>query len=558
MLLCEVARYAAESRTALMRTNTKYMLCNNFTKQLAYLIIFGLVCLCSLAGCTQHNYKKEADEKVYNIIDEKWQKDFGTKVNYKISDTAPAPNDIQIEKAVPTSGVLSLSQAVALATAHNREYQTQKEALYIKALDLSLTRHEFERQFFVGAGGGYSTDRNDAVLGIEANFGFNQLLANGARIGANLAATWADVLTGNLRGGLSSLLNITITQPLLRGSERRVVLENLTQAERNTLYEVRLFNRFRKTFVVSIISQYYGVLQQHDEVQNAWRNYNSLSQVYERVEKLANAGRVPQFELDRVRQDKLQALDTCIQAEKGYKQALDEFKIALSLRTTVEFQLDDSELEALRAAEMTEPDFAEAEAIETALLRRLDLANNADAVIDAQRKVFVAADSLRAELNLVRSANAISARRANRQTLGWLREEYDIDLELDLPLDRVPEQHVYRKALITLNKRQREYDQAADMVRLQVRRAYRDLTEAAERYKVQLEGLKLAEKRFNNTFLLLQYGRANSRRVLSAQDDLFDAQNASTRALVDYTIATLKFYRDTEVLHVRPDGMWER
>ncbi|MFZ2145893.1 MAG: TolC family protein [Sedimentisphaerales bacterium] len=541
-----------------MRTNTKYMLCNNFTKQLAYLIIFGLVCLCSLAGCTQHNYKKEADEKVYNIIDEKWQKDFGTKVNYKISDTAPAPNDIQIEKAVPTSGVLSLSQAVALATAHNREYQTQKEALYIKALDLSLTRHEFERQFFVGAGGGYSTDRNDAVLGIEANFGFNQLLANGARIGANLAATWADVLTGNLRGGLSSLLNITITQPLLRGSERRVVLENLTQAERNTLYEVRLFNRFRKTFVVSIISQYYGVLQQHDEVQNAWRNYNSLSQVYERVEKLANAGRVPQFELDRVRQDKLQALDTCIQAEKGYKQALDEFKIALSLRTTVEFQLDDSELEALRAAEMTEPDFAEAEAIETALLRRLDLANNADAVIDAQRKVFVAADSLRAELNLVRSANAISARRANRQTLGWLREEYDIDLELDLPLDRVPEQHVYRKALITLNQRQREYDQAADMVRLQVRRAYRDLTEAAERYKVQLEGLKLAEKRFNNTFLLLQYGRANSRRVLSAQDDLFDAQNASTRALVDYTIATLKFYRDTEVLHVRPDGMWER
>jgi len=91
-----------------------------------------------------------------------------------------------------------------------------------------------------------------------------------------------------------------------------------------------------------------------------------------------------------------------------------------------------------------------------------------------------------------------------------------------------------------------------------VRQAYRDLTEAAERYKVQSDSLILAEKRFKKTFLLLQYGRANSRRVLSAQDDLFDAQNAATQALVDYTIATLKFYRDTEVLHVRPDGMWER
>jgi outer membrane protein TolC len=336
------------------------------------------------------------------------------------------------------------------------------------------------------------------------------------------------------------------------------VLENLTQAERDTLYQVRLFNRFRKTFVVSIISQYYEVLQQLDSVKNAWGNYNTLDSVYERVEKLANAGRVPQFELDRVRQDKMRALDTCIQAEKEYKQALDEFKITLSLRTTAEFQLDEGELEALRAAERIEPDFAEAEVIETALLRRLDLANNADAVIDAQRKVFVAADSLRAELNLAGSADAISARRADRQTLGWSREDYGLGFELDLPLDRVPEQHVYRKALITLNQRQREYDQAADMVRLQVRQAYRDLTEAAERYKVQSDSLILAEKRFKNTFLLLQYGRANSRRVLSAQDDLFDAQNTATQALVDYTIATLSFYRDTEVLHVRPDGMWER
>ncbi len=541
-----------------MRTNTKYMIYNNFTKQLTCLIICGLVCLCSVAGCAQHNYKKEADEKVYNIIDEKWQKDFGTKVNYKVSDVAPSPNDIQMEKAVPASGVLTLSQAVALATAHNREYQTQKEALYIKALDLRLTRHEFERQFFGGAGIGYSADRNDSVLGIEANFGFNQLLAKGTRISANLAAAWAEVFTGNLRGGLASLLNMTVTQPLLRGSDRRVVLENLTQAERDTLYQVRLFNRFRKTFVVSVISQYYGVLQRLDSVKNAHRNYNTLDRVYEQVEKLANAGRVPQFELDRVRQDKMQALDICIQAEKDYKQALDEFKIILSLRTTAQFRLDEGELEALRAAEMTEPDFDETEVIETALLRRLDLANNAEAVIDAQRKVFVAADSLRAELNLVRGANTISARRADRRTLGWLREEYDVGFELDLPLDRVPEQHVYRKTLITLNQRQREYDQAADMVRLQVRQAYRDLSEAAERYKVQSDSLTLAEKRFNKTYLLLQYGRASSRRVLSAQNNLFDAQNAATQALVDYTIATLKFYRDTEVLHVRPDGMWER
>ena len=149
---------------------------NYFTIQLSYTMVCLLACLFNLSGCTQHNYKKEADEKVYNIIDQKWRTDYGTKANYKISDTTPSPSDIQIEKAVPVSGTLSLSQAVALATAHNREYQTKKEDLYIKALDLSLTRHDFEKRYFWTGGGGYFADRNDEVLGREASFGFNQLL----------------------------------------------------------------------------------------------------------------------------------------------------------------------------------------------------------------------------------------------------------------------------------------------------------------------------------------------------------------------------------------------
>ena len=74
---------------------------------------------------------------------------------------------------------------------------------------------------------------------------------------------------------------------------------------------------------------------------------------------------------------------------------------------------------------------------------------------------------------------------------------------------------------------------------------------------MQSEALELAAKRLEDTYLLLQYGRASSRRVLNAQDDLFDAQNAATEAMVGYTIAMLSFYRDTGVLQVKPDGMWQ-
>lgn len=562
--------------------------------------IWSLAGLCCLAGCAQHDYKAEADEKVYNIIDQKWKQDFGAKVNYKISDTQPSPNAIQIERIVPASGVLTLSQAMALATAHNREYQTQKEALYISALDLRLMRHTFETQFFTKlkaqdakydgdrfrtVGAGIEPRFNPNRLGqdlpivpadtpqgrlrgenhldpdemsIEDGFGFNQLLMGGTMIGANLALGWSRLLTGPWKGErFFQVLGLEVTQPLLRGRDRRVVIENLTQAERDTLYQLRSFNRFRKAFVVSIISQYYRVLQLADKAESAKANYDALGQLYTRTEKLANAGRLPKLELDRVHQERLQVLDTYLQAEKQYKQALDEFKIALSLPTTAEFQLDERELDGLRAGAMVYPTFSESEAVETGLSRRLDLANSADAIADAERKVLVAADGLGAELNLQLNANVPlhDLYGDNKSDLGDLLMAA---LELDLPLDRVAEQNVFRKALITFSQRQREHELATDTVALEVRQAYRDLVEAAERHKVLSESLTLAQKRFKNTLLLLQYGRASSRRVLNAHDDLFDAQNAATEALVNYTIATLDFYRDTGVLQVRPDGMWEK
>ena len=90
-----------------------------------------------------------------------------------------------------------------------------------------------------------------------------------------------------------------------------------------------------------------------------------------------------------------------------------------------------------------------------------------------------------------------------------------------------------------------------------MRQAFRDITEAAARYKVSSEAFDLAESRFNSTFSLLQYGKASTRRVLDAQKDLFETHDEMIKALLDYTIATLNFYRDTGAIQVLPDGMWK-
>jgi outer membrane protein TolC len=212
-----------------------------------------------------------------------------------------------------------------------------------------------------------------------------------------------------------------------------------------------------------------------------------------------------------------------------------------------EFDLDVQVFESWKTQGIPFPDISLDEAIETALIQRLDLTNSADAVIDAQRAIYVAKDALRPGLNIFASAETRTDGERNVAA----------GATLDLPLDRVAEQDVYARALVTLNQRLREYDQTADTIRMEVREAHRKLLEAAQRYQVLSEGLRLAEQRVESTLELLSYARVSSRRVLTALEHLYDARNEAADALTDYANATLNFYRDTEVLEVRPDGMWE-
>lgn len=510
--------------------------------------IVAMAALVLLTGCGPANYKEDADERAYRAIDSKWEPEFGPRTNYRISDVPPSSDAVQVPRSVPASGVVTLPDAVALATAHNRDYQTQKELLYTSALDLRLVRHRYRTQLFGGGNLLYLRDDDDEAFQAAADIGFNRLLATGTQITTRIGLAWVEILSGTGDGGLGAVLSGAVTHPLLRGSDPRIVMEDLTQAERDTLYQIRTFNRFRKEFVVTVISRYYRVAELLALAGHIAEHYESLKELEDRVQALVDAAVLPMLELDRLRQERLSALDNHIEAHKAYERALDDFKITLALAPTAEFALDVDVLDAARQDGLAAPTFAMDEVIETALLRRLDLVNHADAVLDAQRHVYVAADRLRAELNLVADAELPAWEGAD--------DEVRAGVDLDLPLDRVPEQHAYRLALIALTQRLRDYDLAIDTVTLEVRQAHRRLTEAAERYEVAVEELELAQERLERTSTLMQYGRASSRRVLDAMDALLSSKNNETQALVNYTVAILEFYRDAGVLQVRPDGMW--
>lgn len=511
----------------------------------------ALSLLCALtAGClSPKQYAQQADDETYGIIEDKWGPAHGPKAPYGLDAAADANHP-------PITGPLSLSDAVAIATRRNREYRRQKEALYLAALDLTLERHQFAAQWSAPLTGRWSSNDTDESVSAGAGLAVNRTLADGAQIGIGIALNWMEFLTGDPRSSLASVLSASVTQPLLRGFGRKVAQEDLTQAERDALYQVRAFNRFRKSFVVSIVTDYFGVLRALDRVQNDKLNYDNLLANQKRVEMLADTGRVPRFQANEVRQSTLQALDRYNRSTESYKATLDAFRDRLALPVDADVSPDPNELRALEDRGVSDPNVSVDAAVAAGLKLRLDLANTRDAVDDAVRKIAVAADALRAELNLTASAAVDSAPARDAARLRFHRGAYSVGVDVDLPLDRKAERNLYRQAQIARDEARRTYEGQVEQVRLEVRQARRDLMEAHTSYTIQQTSLKLAESRVDMQMILLQEGRSTARDYLVAQEDLLEAQNARTAALVDFTLASLRFYRDTGLLQVRPDGLW--
>jgi len=517
----------------------------------------------------------------------------------------PAPGLSEPLAPVPADGTLCLTllEALQVAARNSREFQSRKEDVFAAALELDLEQDEFRNTFAGLVDELYSSDLSGPGVegGLESTgeLSWTRKLKTGAVLTSRIVVDLVQLLTMDRASTLGILADATVSIPLLRGSGRHIVTEPLTQAERDLIYAIYTFERFKRILAVRVASEYLAVLNQLDRVQNEEENYRSLLISTRRARRLADAGRLPEIQVDQTKQDELRARERWIVAQQLYARRLDTFKITLGLPTDASIDLDRGELARLAAAakvtvtvpatmpasspserpaaappadapvELAPPDRADAGpleldphvGIEIGLDNRLDLRTAVGQVYDAQRRVVVAADRLGAELTLSGSATW-----GERRSLGsagspnaQLRPErglYAAGLVLDLPLERTAEQNFYRDSWISLERSVRSLQDLEDQIKLNVREALRTLLQARESIKIQAQAVELARRRVASTELFLQAGRAQIRDVLESQEALISAQNALTASLVNYRIAELELQRDMGVLEVNEKGLW--
>ncbi|MFW6146123.1 MAG: TolC family protein [Planctomycetota bacterium] len=513
----------------------------------------------AVTGCAPSHYKAQADRDVYAAIDRKWPDDAGGRKDRYVADVDPTVHEPPTPRALPGEGVLTLADAVAVALDHNRPFQAEKDLLYLAGLNETFAAYQFAPHPLVSLAGFFRRDRfsegpDQTSAGVEAAGAFQQVLSTGATVSADVLTGWIQVLSGEGSEGFHTLANATVVQPLLRGFGRDVVLEPLTQARRDTLYQIRTYSRARRALAARVMAEYYQVLELLAVADSARANHEAMAAHAERMANLANAGRVTEYEALDARQDRVEAHNDLLEARRDYETMLDAFKQTLGIPTVTEIRLNPAELHARWSLDLLDLERPEAAAIDLALAYRLDLANRRDRIDDAQRHVEVAADALGPGLSLVATGGVTSSSADNSFPGTDFDDTFSLALRFDAPLDRLLERNDYRTALLEVLQRRREYDEGVQLVALEVRRALRDLQTAAERRRVLEDQLAPAMRRLQSATKLLQYGRANVEDVLDAQQDLFDLQVELADARTDYATAVVNLYRDTGVLHVHQDG----
>lgn len=451
---------------------------------------------------------------------------------------------------------MDLRAVLAYAVKHAPDYRSDKESLFLEAISFLSEQHLWGPRFFSTFSTDYAASPEwgdtDQALTLMQNLRVTQRLPYGGEVAATALVNYVDQLrsqSGQTQDGQAGELSVSATVPLLRGAGE-AARESLIQAERNLIYAVRRFERARRRLLVDLATDFYSLLQQAVNIENQQRQLEILERQEQRYQALADAGRVAYFEVQRFQTQVLFARSNLEDLMESYAAAVDAFKLRIGMPMSAALEPVPSAVQVPDA--VLDPQGA----VAAALAHRLDLRNSADGVEDAYRDVRIARNNLLPDLSV--NADLTLPTDSDRRHGGFALEPEDgrfaAGMTLDLPLDRQREWLAYRSALVRAEQRERGYRVERDQVVLEVRSAIRQLRRDVVNLEHQQRNVHLAQRRLMEVELKAR--TVGPEELISATEDLLDAQNRLEEATRNYRQDKLQFLLATGQMRVSAEGQW--
>jgi len=295
---------------------------------------------------------------------------------YGIISSIENPNWVNsLPKDQDGNVLLNRETAIQIALVNSPEYLTALENIYMSALNVSLRRYDFDVHYGLGGGIDYSAySTGSGMMGVNSYAKGQKYTALGGTMAASLANSVVWTVGGDSgKSGISStLLNMSLVQPLLRNYGRAYALENLTSSERAFICNLRTMERFRQGFYVNTMvggmslsapgtggstsipgvegtlssaGNLYGLIYTQLQLANQKQNVNDLQYSMDRMEALYMADRLERTQVDQTRQSLLSAQISLMTAENTYQNSLDQYKMTIGLPPGMKVVVEDDMLE---------------------------------------------------------------------------------------------------------------------------------------------------------------------------------------------------------------------
>lgn len=340
---------------------------------------------------------------------------------------------------------IKVEQAIQLGFINSREFQDRREDLYLAALPVTLERYNFAAQAFfteqvIRRSVGNRLPDAGQLWQLDTTTGFAKRFPTGAQLLVQLAnQVVIDLGTDKPTVAISNF-SLSLLQPFLRGGGFAVNLENLTASERNMLYAMRSYARFRKLFFIATVAGqagglgltnnpyglqglsvnlgrgiggnltspvvgFYPILQQAASISNQMKYVSALEQFLRQYQAYREGGQVAPLQVDQVEVDLLTARGSLLGQGgggggggggiRGYLDSLDNFKLQLGLPMTVALDLDTTPLKPIREQLARFEDvYADLQQLE-AEARKYDPATPADQFRPRWRRLFTESELLK-------------------------------------------------------------------------------------------------------------------------------------------------------------------
>jgi outer membrane protein len=453
---------------------------------------------------------------------------------------SPADAETQLlEDAGPTPGAvtLSLPQAVRMALEGNFGLLTAAEGVEAARLRYQSARAQFYPQLAPR----YVRGEEEHTLSVDAR---QRLPWTGGSVTATSSLrSHPDAPVPATR---TADLDLTLTQPLLRGLGPNATFFDLRNSRRLRVSQERRLRLARQQVAVSVARAFYQVLQQRLLLAVARQSLARSDGLLRASEARLQVGLVSKLDVFRAQLQAAQTSETMVRSEAALQDVLEEFRTLLGRAPSDPLepestQLSDDVADTLEPLEIL---------VGRARELRLDLHETRDEVDDARRSASLARQELLPQLDL----NLGVARTGQGPGFGsaWRAGDSRVNLSFtaSYPLERSSRAANKAVAEIEVNARTRALQQHEWAVESEVRSSVRDLDQIRKSVELQQTAVAVAQQQLRLATLRYQRGLASNFDVVEAEGNLVLARSALVGLLTRHQVALIDLRRVTGALDV--------